>query len=62
MPYWFFSFIGFRSQEVKVGNQTFINVKLEEDTEQLEEVVVIGYGTARKKDLSGAISNVQIDR
>lgn len=44
-----FSFIGFRSQEVKVGNQTFINVKLEEDTEQLEEVVVIGYGTARKK-------------
>lgn len=55
-----FSFIGFRSQEVKVGNQTFINVKLEEDTEQLEEVVVIGYGTARKKDLSGAISNVQM--
>ena len=54
-----FSFIGFRSQEVKVGNQTFINVKLEEDTEQLEEVVVIGYGTARKKDLS-AISNVQM--
>lgn len=55
-----FSFIGFRSQEVKVGNQTFINVKLEEDTEQLEEVVAIGYGTARKKDLSGAISNVQM--
>ena len=55
-----FSFIGFRSQEVKVGNQTFINVKLEEDTEQLEEVVVIGYGTARKKDLSGAISNVHM--
>ena len=55
-----FSFIGFRSQEVKVGTQTFINVKLEEDTEQLEEVVVIGYGTARKKDLSGAISNVQM--
>ena len=55
-----FSFIGFRSQEVKVGNQTFINVKLEEDTEQLEEVVVIGYGAARKKDLSGAISNVQM--
>ena len=55
-----FSFIGFRSPEVKVGNQTFINVKLEEDTEQLEEVVVIGYGTARKKDLSGAISNVQM--
>ena len=55
-----FSFIGLRSQEVKVGNQTFINVKLVEDTEQLEEVVVIGYGTARKKDLSGAISNVQM--
>ena len=55
-----FSFIGFRSQEVKVGNQTFINVKLEEDTEQLEQVAVIGYRTARKKDLSGAISNVQM--
>lgn len=46
-----FSFIGFRSQEVKVGNRTFINVKLEEDTEQLEEVVVVAYGTQRKKDL-----------
>jgi len=46
-----FSFIGFRSQEVKVGNRTFINVKLEEDTEQLEEVVVVAYGTQRKKTL-----------
>ena len=50
-----FSFIGFRSQEVKVGNQTFINVKLEEDTEQLEEVVVIGYGSAKAKDLTAPI-------
>ena len=55
-----FSFVGFRTQEVKVGNQTFINVKLEEDTEQLDEVVVIGYGTARKKDLSGAIANLRV--
>lgn len=53
-----FSFIGFRSQEVKVGNRTFINVKLEEDTEQLEEVVVVAYGTQRKKDLTGAITQI----
>lgn len=55
-----FSYIGYRSQEVEVGNQRVINITLHEDTEQLEEVVVIGYGTARKKDLSGAISNVRM--
>lgn len=54
-----FSFVGFKTQEVIVGNQKVINVTLLEDTEQLEEVVVIGYGTARKKDVSGAISNVK---
>ncbi len=55
-----FSCVGFQSQEVKVGNQNTINVTLHEDSEQLDEVVVIGYGAVRKKDLSGAISNVRM--
>ncbi len=54
-----FSFVGFKTQEIQVGNQRIINVRLEEDSEQLEEVVVVGYGTARKKDISGAIANVK---
>ena len=54
-----FSFIGFRTEEEKEVHQTFINVTKEEDTEQQEEDVVIGYGMARKKDLSCAIPNVQ---
>ena len=54
-----FSFVGFKTQEVKIGNQTFLKVKMKEDSELLDEVVVVGYGTARKKDVSGAISNVR---
>jgi TonB-linked SusC/RagA family outer membrane protein len=52
------SFIGFQSAEVTVGNQTTINISLQEDTSALEEVVVVGYGTQRKSDLTGAISSV----
>jgi len=43
-----FSFVGYVKQEVKVDNQTVINVTLKEDIESLEEVVVVGYGTLRK--------------
>ena len=56
-----FSSIGYLSQEVQVGSQKEINVTLKEDTEQLEEVVVIGYGSAKKKDLTGAISRVKTE-
>jgi iron complex outermembrane receptor protein len=49
-----FSYIGFTTQEITVGNQTTINVVLVEDTEALEEVIVIGYGTAKKEDLTGS--------
>ncbi|EPR66947.1 TonB-dependent receptor [Cyclobacterium qasimii M12-11B] len=52
------SFIGFQSTEVTVGNQTTLNISLQEDTSSLEEVVVVGYGTQRKSDLTGAISSV----
>ncbi|MCX2679303.1 TonB-dependent receptor [Galbibacter sp. EGI 63066] len=53
-----FSAIGFRTTEVTVGNQAQINVSLELDVESLEEVVVVGYGTQKKADLTGAISSV----
>ena len=54
-----FSYIGCITQEIKVGNQTTFNVTLKDDTQALEEVVVIGYGTARKKDLTGSVSSVK---
>ncbi len=53
-----FSSIGFSSQEVTVGSQRTINVQLKDDSAFLDEVVVVGYGTARKKDVSGAIASV----
>jgi TonB-linked SusC/RagA family outer membrane protein len=52
------SYIGYLTQEVKVGNQTAINVTLKEDTKTLEEVVVIGYGSVKKKDLTGSVATV----
>jgi len=53
-----FSFIGFESQTVRVGNQQVINVTLLEDTASLDEVVVIGYGTVKKSDLTGSVGSV----
>ena len=54
-----FSFIGFTSREVVVNNRTVINISLQESTSDLEEIVVVGYGTQRKQDLTGAISVVK---
>ena len=56
------SFIGYVSQEIKVANQTTINVTLKEDSEMLDEVVVIGYGTMKKSDLSGASVSMGEDK
>lgn len=53
-----FSFIGMKTIETKVGSQKNINVKLEEEGNKLEEVVVVGYGTRKKKDLTGSIVSV----
>lgn len=53
-----FSFIGYKTQEVKVGNQTVLNIRMLEDTEQLDEVVVVAYGTQKKKDLTGSLSQI----
>ena len=55
------SYIGYATQEIKVGNQTTFNITMEDDNQLLDEVVVIGYGTAKKKDLTGAVSTVKGD-
>ncbi len=56
-----FSFVGYAAQEIPVGNRTQIPVLLNIDDKSLEEVVVVGYGTAKKKDLTGAVSSVNIE-
>jgi TonB-linked SusC/RagA family outer membrane protein len=53
-----FSFVGYQKQEIPIEGRTNINVSLTELTEELEEVVVIGYGTAKKSDLTGSIGSV----
>jgi len=53
-----FSYVGYTTQEVKVGNQTSINVDLKEDSEVLNEVVVVGYGQMKRSDLTGSVSSV----
>ena len=52
------SYIGFLSQEIPVGSQTSFNVILKEDSETLDEVVVIGYGTVKRRDLTGSVASV----
>lgn len=54
------SYIGYNTQEVQVGKGNILNVSLREDSEALEEVVVIGYGTVKKSDLTGAVGSVQM--
>lgn len=57
-----FSFVGMKGQEVAVAGKTSINVTLAEDAIDIEEVVAIGYGTARKKDLTGSITQIRPDQ
>lgn len=52
------SYIGYAPREITVGNQLNINVKLNEDTEVLDEVVVVGYGTQKKSDVTTAVASV----
>jgi TonB-linked SusC/RagA family outer membrane protein len=53
-----FRFVGYISQEVVVGNQTNLSITLAEDVRSLNEVVVVGYGTQKKRDLTGSITSV----
>jgi TonB-dependent starch-binding outer membrane protein SusC len=55
-----FSYIGYVAQEIAVNNQSSINVKLVENDNVLNEVVVVGYGTQKKKDLTGSIASADL--
>ena len=55
------SYIGYVSQEIKINDQASYTITLREDTETLEEVVVVGYGTMKKKDLTGAVKRVNLE-
>ena len=55
------SYVGYTTLEVPVGGRSVIDVVLEEDSNLLNEVVVVGYGTQKKADLTGAISNIKAD-
>lgn len=54
-----FSFIGYRTKEVPVGGKSLVDVTLESEIAALDEVVVIGYGTVQKKDLTGSVGQMQ---
>lgn len=56
-----FSFVGYQPQEIRVGNQTSVQVKLLADEKSLNEVVVVGYGTQSRKNLTSAISTIKPD-
>lgn len=57
-----YSFIGFESQEIVVGNQSVINVNLADENLGLDEVVVVGYGVQRKSDITGSITSVDMSK
>ncbi|WP_024768459.1 SusC/RagA family TonB-linked outer membrane protein [Aquimarina macrocephali] len=56
-----YRYLGFVTKEILVGNQTVINVSLEEDAQSLGEVVLVGYGTQKKSELTAAITSVNIE-
>ena len=53
-----FSYIGYKTQEVSVGGKTTLNVTMSEDSEQLDEVVVVGYGVQKKSSMTASVSSV----
>lgn len=52
------SFIGYLTQEIKYTGQASLKVELKEDTQKLEEVIVVGYGTQKKVNVTGSVANV----
>jgi len=56
-----FSYIGFVTQEVPVGAQNVINIVLQEDTQALDEVIVVGYGTQKKSNVIGSVTSVEVE-
>ena len=55
------SYIGYLDQRVKVGNNNTLHIILKEDTQALDEVIVVGYGTMKKSDLTGSVSSIKVD-
>ena len=55
------SYIGYITAEIQVGNQTDIYVQMSEDVKTIDEVVVIGYGTTTKKELTGSVTSIGRD-
>ena len=55
------TYIGFKDQKISVAGKNSFNVTMEEDAASLDEVVVVGYGTMKKKDLTGAVANVKTE-
>lgn len=55
------SYIGYITQEIPVGKNNTLDVLLKEDTETLDEVIVIGYGTTKRKDFTGSVSSVKLE-
>jgi TonB-linked SusC/RagA family outer membrane protein len=53
-----FNFVGYQTVEVPVGNKTVVNISLKPDTKNLDEVIVVGYGTRKKSDITGSVSSV----
>lgn len=56
-----FSYIGYRTQELPVGNQSTINITMQEDTQNIDEVVVVGYGVQKKETVTGSVSTLKGD-
>ena len=56
-----FSFVGMKTQEINVGSQTSINVTMEEDAIGMDEVVVVGYGSQKKSDITGSVASFDSD-
>lgn len=57
-----FSFVGYEQQEIVVGNQTIFNVGLKVNTKVLDEVIVVGYGTQKKSDVTGSVASISRER
>lgn len=56
-----FSYVGFATKEITLGNSSTVNVTLDDDLAALDEVVIVGYGARKKSDLTGAVSSVKSD-
>lgn len=56
------SYLGYQSQKIAVKNQTILNITLKEEISDLDEVVVVGYGTVKKRDLTGSVTSVGADK